>query len=159
RGGERLCLRGVTYGPFAPDREGRPFPTRKRCCDDLASLHALGANSIRLYHVPPEWLLDLADERGITLFMDISWPTHVCFLQSRRLQADARRCVRRAAEAGRVHPSVLVYNIGNEIPTDIVRWHGTRRVARFLEDLRDVVKQADPDGLVTYASYPPTEYL
>ena len=26
-------------------------------------------------------------------------------------------------------------------------------------ELRDVVKQADPDGLVTYASYPPTEYL
>ncbi len=159
RGGERLHLRGVTYGPFAPDREGRPFPTRKRFCDDLAGLQALGANSIRLYHVPPQWLLDLADERGITICMDIPWPTHVCFLQSRRAQADARRVIRRAAEAGRAHPSVLAYSVGNEIRTDIVRWHGTRRVARFLEELRDVVKQADPEGLVTYASYPPTEYL
>jgi O-antigen biosynthesis protein len=159
RGGERLRLRGVTYGPFAPDREGRPFPARKRFRDDLASLHALGANSIRIYHVPPEWLLDVADERGITIFMDIPWPTHVCFLESRRFQADARRRVRRAAEAGRTHPSILAYNIGNEIPTDIIRWHGTRRVARFLEDLRNVVKDADPYGLVTYASYPPTEYL
>ena len=142
-----------------PTAEGQPFPTRKRVCDDLARMQALGANSIRVYHVPPEWLLDLVDERGMTIFMDIPWPTHVCFLQSRRAQADARRSVRQAAEAGRDHPSILAYNIGNEIPTDIIRWHGTRRVERFLAELRDVVKQADPDGLVTYASYPPTEYL
>ena len=45
-------LRGVTYGPFAPDREGQPFPTRKRVCDDLASLQALGANSIRTLSCP-----------------------------------------------------------------------------------------------------------
>ncbi len=159
RGGERLSLRGVTYGPFGPDREGRPFPTRERFREDVAMLHALGANSIRLYHVPPGWLLDLADESGITIFMDIPWPSHLCFLQSRRAQADARRGVRLAAEAGRERPSVLAYSIGNEIPTDVVRWHGTRRVARFLEELGDVVKQAAPDGLVTYASYPPTEYL
>jgi GT2 family glycosyltransferase len=159
RGGERLRLRGVTYGPFAPNREGQPFPTRRRAGDDLAGLQALGANSIRVYHVPPEWMLDLVDERGLTIFLDVPWPTHVCFLGSRRAQADARRSVRRAAEAGRDHPGILAYNIGNEVPTDIIRWHGTRRIERFFAELRDVVKQADPDGLVTYASYPPTEYL
>ena len=142
-----------------PHREGHRFPARNRVCDDLASLHALGANSIRVYHVPPEWLLDLVDEHGMTIFLDIPWPAHVCFLRSRRAQAEARRSVRHAAEAGRDHPSILAYNIGNEIPTDIIRWHGTRRVERFLAELRDAVKQADPDGLVTYASYPPTEYL
>src|SRR5262249_35619845 len=39
------------------------------------------------------------------------------------------------------------------------RWHGPRRVERFLHELRDVVKQADPASMVTYANYPPTEYL
>ena len=65
----------------------------------------------------------------------------------------------RRPNSGRYHSCVAAYNIGNEIPTDIIRWHGTRRVERFLAELRDVVKQADPEGLVTYASYPPTEYL
>src|SRR5205085_3484192 len=51
------------------------------------------------------------------------------------------------------------YSVGNEIPPDIVRWYGARRVERFLAELRDVAKQTDPDGLVTYANYPPTEYL
>ncbi len=159
RGGRRLRCRGVTYGPFAPDPDGEPFPTRRRVCDDLASLQVLGADSIRVYHVPPEWFLDLVGEHGMTVFMDVPWPTHVCFLRSRRAQADARGIVRRAAEAGRGHPGILAYNIGNEIPTDIIRWHGTRRVERFLAELWDEVKQADPEGLVTYASYPPTEYL
>src|SRR4029077_9017265 len=76
-----------------------------------------------------------------------------------RSQAHARRLVRRAARRGRGHPSVMAYSGGNEIPRDVVRWHGARRVERFLADLRDVAKQTDPDGLVTYANYPPTEYL
>ena len=158
-GEEGTRLRGLTYGPFAPDAEGQPFPARSRVCDDLAKMQLLGANSIRTYHVPPPWLLDLVDENGLTVFMDIPWSTHVCFLQSRRAQADARRMVRQAASKGRYHSCIAAYNIGNEIPTDIIRWHGTARVERFLAELRDVVKQEDPAGLVTYASYPPTEYL
>src|SRR5262249_8113398 len=109
--------------------------------------------------VPPEWLLHLADEFGLNVFIDVPWPKHLCFLDSARAQMDARIQVMRAAFLGRNHPCVLAYSIGNEIPPNIVRWHGARRVERFLGELRDVVKQADPSGLVTYASYPPTEYL
>jgi GT2 family glycosyltransferase len=122
-------------------------------------MQAIGANSIRTYHSPPGWLLDLVDDRGMTIFVDVPWPKHVCFLQSPKAQAEARRIVRRAAACGRDHPSILAYSVGNEIPTDIIRWHGAQRVERFLAELRDVAKQADPDCLVTYASYPPTEYL
>ena len=53
----------------------------------------------------------------------------------------------------------MACSIANEIAPDIIRWHGARRVERFLGELCDVAKQADPDGLVTYANYPPTEYL
>lgn len=159
RGGERLRLRGLTYGPFAPSAKGHPFPARRRVDDDLDRMQAIGANSIRTYHVPPEWLLDLVDERGMSIFLDIPWPKHVCFLESHRAQADARQSVRRAAEIGRDHACVLAYGVGNEIPADIIRWHGARRVERFLAELQDVARQADPECLVTYASYPPTEYL
>jgi GT2 family glycosyltransferase len=53
----------------------------------------------------------------------------------------------------------LAYSIGNEIPPDILRWHGARRVERFLAALCDTARKTDPLALVTYASYPPTEYL
>src|SRR4029453_1417898 len=45
-----------------------------------------------------------------------------------------------------------------EIPADIVRWHGARKVEAFLSDLYHVAKDHDPDGLVTYTNFPTTEY-
>src|SRR5262245_50828549 len=164
RGGQRLWVQGVTYGPFAPDAEGLPFPTPQRVAGDFTQMRAAGINSVRTYHVPPEWFLRLAEESGLTVlvglpWLDVPWRKHLFFLKSRPIQREAREFVRRAAQLGRNHPCILAYCIGNEIPPDILRWHGARRVERFLAELRDVARQADPDGLVTYASYPPTEYL
>jgi GT2 family glycosyltransferase len=127
--------------------------------DDFARMRAVGINAVRTYHVPPDWFFHLADEAGVAVFVDIPWPKHVCFLDSARAQADARRAVALAAKAAHDHPSVLALSIGNEIPTDVVRWHGAGRVERFLAELGDLVKQTDPGRLVTYASFPPTEYL
>jgi GT2 family glycosyltransferase len=159
RGGRRLRLQGVTYGPFAPDANGQPFPGPDQVRDDFALMGAIGINSIRVYHLPPEWVFHLADRAAIAVFVDIPWAKHLCFLASRQAQQEARRQVRRAAERGRGHPSTLAYSVGNEVPPNIVRWHGARRVERFLRELADVARQADPDGLCTYANYPSTEYL
>ncbi len=159
RGGERLRVRGVTYGPFAPGADGQPFAAPARAAADFAAMRAAGINAVRTYHLPPDWLLGLADEHGLNVFIDVPWPKHLCFLDSAAAQREARQRVREAAQRGRDHACVLAYSIGNEVPPSVVRWHGARRVERFLAALRDEAKQADPDGLVTYASFPPTEYL
>jgi GT2 family glycosyltransferase len=157
--GERLRVRGVTYGPFAPDSEGHPFPPVERVAADFAQMQTIGINAVRTYHLPPEWFLERADQCGVGVFVDVPWPKHLCFLDSVRAQAHAREAVRQAAERGRKHPSLLAYCICNEIPANVVRWHGVGRVEQFLEELMDVSKQADPHGLVSYANFPPTEYL
>src|SRR6266404_5623249 len=159
RGGQRVHICGVTYGPFAPNEAGQPFPEPGQVAEDLACMRTAGINSVRTYHVPPEWLFYLAGENGVNVFVDVPWPKHLCFLDSVQARNEARRLVEQAAKRGRQHPCVFAYSIGNEIPPNVVRWHGARRVERFLAELRDVAKQADPEGLVTYASYPPTEYL
>jgi GT2 family glycosyltransferase len=159
RGRRRLRVCGVTYGPFAPNADGQPFPARERVAEDFARMCGAEINALRTYHVPPDWLLAEADEQGLAVFVDAPWPKHLCFLDSARAQREARLAVQRAAKCGQRHPCVLAYSVGNEIPPNIVRWHGARRVERFLAELKDVVKQADPGGLVTYANYPPTEYL
>jgi GT2 family glycosyltransferase len=159
RGSQRLRVCGVTYGPFACGSDDQPFPTPWRVEDDFARMRAAGINAIRTYHVPPDWLLELAAESEIAVYLDVPWPKHLCFLDSLAAQAEARHSVRRAAEHGRRHASILAYSIGNEIPASVVRWHGARRVERFLAELNDVAKQADPSVLTTYANFPPTEYL
>src|SRR6267142_1545078 len=159
RGAKPLLVQGVTYGPFAPGKDGVQFPAREQVRDDFGQMTFGGINSIRVYHVPPEWLLESADEQGMSVLIDVPWRKHLCFLDSDEARREARLAVRRAAERGRHHPSVLAYSIGNEIPPDVLRWHGRRRVERFLAELQDVAKQADPEALVTYANFPPTEYL
>src|SRR5215203_5684805 len=71
RGNQRLTVQGVTYGPFAPDEEGQQIPPRRQVRDDFVAMTEGGINAIRTYHVPPEWVLGLADEHGINVFIDI----------------------------------------------------------------------------------------
>ena len=159
RDGRRLRVQGVTYGPFAPDGNGNPLPSPERARQDFAQMRAIGVNSARIYHTPPEWFLNLASAEGMTVLIDVAWPNDVCFLDSAAYQREARQAVRAAVERGAGHSSVFAYSLGNEIPSDIARWHGASRIERFLSELRDVAKQADPNCLATYANYPSTEYL
>src|SRR5260370_38446817 len=99
---------------------------------------AAGINAIRTYHVPPDWLLELAEEQRLVVLIDVPWPKHLCFLDSAAAQREARAAVGRAAEVGRRFSSVLAYSIGNEVPPDVVRWHTPPRVEHFLADLANV---------------------
>src|SRR3954469_8845123 len=62
RGDERLSMRGVTYGPFLPTEPRTPFPPRRVVRQDCAQIVEAGFNSLRTYHVPPPWFLDLVGE-------------------------------------------------------------------------------------------------
>src|SRR5262249_2708016 len=121
RGGRRLSVQGVTYGPFAPNGEGLPFPTLAQARDGFGLMRAPGINAFRTYHVPPEGLLRLAEERGLSVFLDVPWGKHLCFFESATARQEAREAVRQAAQRGREHSCILAYSIGNEISPEIVR--------------------------------------
>ena len=63
RGANRFRVQGVTYGPFAPGDDGLPFPAKEMVRRDFAQMRQIGINAIRVYHMPPTWLLELAEER------------------------------------------------------------------------------------------------
>jgi GT2 family glycosyltransferase len=157
--GETLWVRGVTYGTFRPDALGQEFHDRERGERDFAQMAANGMNAVRTYTVPPRWLLDAAERYALRVMVGLPWEQHVAFLDERaRARAIVER-VREGVSACAGHPAVLCYAIGNEIPAPIVRWHGRRRVERFVEQLYRAAKAEDPEGLVTYVNYPTTEYL
>jgi O-antigen biosynthesis protein len=159
-GEQRLQIRGVTYGTFRPrGAADEQFPSPLEVADDFARMAAAGVNAVRTYTVPPDWLLDLALEHGHRVIVGLPWEQHVTFLdESARAEAICRR-VREGVRACRRHPAVLCYAVGNEIPSSIVRWHGPRRIERFLHRLARTVRDEDPGALVTYVNYPSTEYL
>jgi glycosyltransferase involved in cell wall biosynthesis len=155
----KFHVKGLTYGPFAPNDQNELFPSRDQVARDFQQIRELGANLLRLYSPPPPWLLDLAEEHALKLLIDIPWAKQLCFLNSQKTKAEAREIVRSVVKNCRRHPAVFAYSVVNEIPAEIVRWSGVRKTTDFIEELIDVAKDADPDCLCTFASFPPTEFL
>jgi GT2 family glycosyltransferase len=157
---QKFFARGVSYGPFAPNSRGESYPEPERADGDFALMSELGANLVRTYVMPPSWLFELAAKRGLWLMPGISWPQHLTFFDSPEMVRDIRDTFRREmAVLRQFKETIFAYSIGNEIRSDIVRWHGPRAVSRFLAELYDLGKQYDPEGLFTYSNYPSAEYL
>src|SRR5688500_6854744 len=123
-GGEKLYVRGVTYGPFGPDGTPAEYRDRATVSRDFARVAAAGFNSVRVYSVPPTWLLDAAAEEDLRVLVGLPWEQHVAFLDESRRAADIARRVAAAVDACAGHPAILAYAIGNEIPAPVVRWYG-----------------------------------
>jgi O-antigen biosynthesis protein len=157
-GAEKFWLRGVTYGTFAP-REGSDYPTPERVTQDFALMRAAGINTVRIYTAPPTYLLDEAARQGLRVIVGLAWTQHICFLDDPQTAEQIRAQVRRDVQSCANHPAVLAFAIGNEIPAQIVRWHGARKIERFLKRLYQDVKRIAPRKLVTYVNFPPTDYL
>jgi glycosyltransferase involved in cell wall biosynthesis len=158
-GNEKLYIRGVTYGTFRPRKDGSEYPDPEVVEQDFARMSANGLNAIRTYTVPPRWLLDAAQRHGLYVMVGLPMERYVGFLSDKKGAPNIDVLVRAGVRICAGHPAVLCYTIGNEIPASIVRWHGHRRIERYLKRLYQAAKAEDPDGLVTYVNYPSTEYL
>src|SRR5256886_700830 len=158
-GKEKFWVRGISYGTFFVDENGEERFTPETVERDFAQMAANGFNVVRVHTGPPRWLLDVALEHGLRVMVGLNWGEHMAFLDEpgkvEQIEAGIRRWIRVCAD----HPAVFGYSIGNEIPASIVRWHGRRRVERFIERLYRIAKEEDPHALVTYVNYPSTEYL
>jgi glycosyltransferase involved in cell wall biosynthesis len=161
----RYAFRGVTYGTFRPrDGDIARFPPPSQVERDLAAMREAGFNVVRTYTPPPPDVLELAAGYGLHLLPDAFYPDWRYTLGSsrreqRRIAREARTEVRSVARRLAGREAVLALSLGNEIPADVLRWVGTERIAALIEELAEVVRDEDPELLVTYANYPTAEYL
>jgi glycosyltransferase involved in cell wall biosynthesis len=158
-GDKKFFLKGVTYGPFAPDEQGEYFGRRSRVAADLQMAAESGFNLLRIYYVPPDWFLEECERAGLRVLISAPWPQNVAFLQNTAIRRGVIKSFRESVARHAGHPAVFGYLVGNEIDSTMVRWLGARRVTEFLEQLILVGKEANPNVLFSYASFPPTEYL
>jgi hypothetical protein len=151
-GNQKYWVRGVTYGTFQPNEGGDDYPDSRVLDRDFAAMVSSGFNTVRVYTVPPQRLLDVAAGHGLRVIVGLPWEQHVAFLDDpvtvNRIIASVREGVARCVG----HAAVFCYAIGNEICAPVARWHGKRRIERFLARLGDVVRGCDPSALVTYVN-------
>lgn len=158
-GGGKFLVKGVAYGPFAPNDRGEPFAGPDQTARDLALIRQLGANLVRVYVPPPVWFLDLALEHELRVFIDFPWNKDACFLDSSETQREIRDLIRRQLRPALGHKGVFAVSVANELPADIVRWSGARPVEDFIDSLVDAVKTIEGSTLCTFGNFPPTEFL
>jgi GT2 family glycosyltransferase len=157
--GKRQFIRAVTYGSFAANDAGEPFPPFDVLRADFALIRASGANAVRLYTPPSDRIADAAADAGLWLIADLCWGPRSCELADRGTVRSMVEYTRAHARRLRGHQAMLLWGIGNEIPPLIARWHGRAQVESFLRELAEAVKEEVPDALVTYCNHPPTEYV
>jgi GT2 family glycosyltransferase len=158
-GDKKFFVKGVTYGPFEPDREGNYLGRPEQVEVDLALMCQVGLNVVRIYHSPPRWFLDRCAAAGMRVLVTLPWEKHVEFLRERATRKQIAQTVRAAVKAHAGHPAIFGYLVGNEISSTMARWLGANRVIEFVEELIRIGRASDPGALFSYATYPPTEYL
>jgi O-antigen biosynthesis protein len=163
-GDERFHFRGVTYGTFEPREDGHRFPELNRVKRDFESMRDASFSVVRTYTAPPEDVLGLAADWELRVLAGAYWPDwrYLVGASRRAVRAvarEARREVGRTARRLAGNEQVLGIVLGNEVPADVVRWVGTGTISSLLAELCGVVREEDPEALVTYANYPTAEYL
>ena len=145
-------------GPFAR-MKGSNYPSPDVVERDFTAIKNAGLNTVRVYTVPPRWLLDLAAAHGLRLMIGLPWEQHIAFLDDKIRVRDIINRVRDYVRQCAGHPAVLCYAVGNEIPP--LSFVGTASAGSKISSLRlcQVVRREDPGALLTYVNYPTTEYL
>ena len=106
-GENKFFIQGVTYGPF---REGDDhLGTPEKVSRDFRLVAAAGFNTLRVYHPPPKWFLDLVAEHGLRVMVTVPWQRRVLFLDDGAVRKEIRASVRRAAK--QVPPCVRVLGL------------------------------------------------
>ncbi len=157
--GTPFFMRGVSYGPFKPNSRDEPFPEDPRLAEDLRHIASLGCNTLRIYELPTPTVLREAEAHGLRLFVGIPWTDHVDFLSDSALCRHIEERIAAAAKEFGGNACIAAFLVGNEIEKTLVRWMGPQRVRDFVEKLITITRQHAPQTLVSYATYPSTEYL
>jgi glycosyltransferase involved in cell wall biosynthesis len=157
--GADFLVKGVTYGTFSEDSTGFRFPDPATVATDFRLMREAGINTLRTYTVPPRWLLDAAEQAGLMVIVGTFWEGRRLIYDDHAERLAAMKAVAHAVRSCRNHPALLMYCIGNEIPSDIIRWYGQDVIEGFLREMTALVHREDPGCLVTFANYPPAEYL
>ena len=158
--GEPLFVRGISYGAFRPDEADREYADEQLIERDFAQMAAFGINTVRIPHtMPPRSLLDMAAKHGLRVMVGLSAEQSAGHLIDRNLPRDFVAQFRAKVRLCAGHPALLCVALGNEIMASQARWLGCRRIARYLHWLYTIVKEEDPEAIVTYVNYPTTEYL
>jgi len=145
--GQPVTIRGLSRHQFLAGKGMSLSVAEDR--RDIEDLKALGANFVRLAHyTQSQDVYDACDELGLMVWTEIpAWQTSAGSLGSEAVWASAAEPqLRGMVEQNRNHPSVVVWSVANEIPSD------KPEAAAYVAKAIAYVKSLDSSRLLTFAS-------
>lgn len=152
--GKRVIMRGAS---IHEDAEGRGDALTAADMDEvIRQLKALGANATRAQHPLNPALMERLDAAGIMVWMGVgpvdapgAWTS-----KTPKLVEQAKDRVRQSLFQLQTHPSLIVWNLANEVARN-----GHRDgQARYIDAMARELKQRDPGrlvGLDVWGKFPP----
>ena len=114
----------------------------------LVLLKQMGCNAIRTSHnMPSQWQMDLCDSLGLLVMAESfdMWKYAKCKNGYARFYNDWwRRDLTNLVLSNRLHPSIVMWSIGNEIPEQ-----GSKEGNRMTRDMQNLMHQLDHTRPVT----------
>jgi len=161
RDGRRLLLNGTAIklhgASLQEDAKGSGDAMSAAQMDKtIAELKALGANATRSQHPLNPALLERLDAAGIMVYVGIgpvdapgAWTS-----KTPKLRAQAKRRVRQSLYQAQIHPSIIAWNLANEVAGN----GHTGGQASYIDEMARELHQRDPGRLVAldvWGSHPP----
>lgn len=152
-------IKGVTYDLKYPKVSHYSQIPRQVFENDFKLMKEAGINTIRLYGMPPEFLLDLADKYNIKVIETVVFPGDwTDFNSPYQLQALKREAIRNMTRDMN-RECIYAWSIWNDAPWtygtgkgDVIRNYGKEKVSAFLKEIYEAVKKHDPLRPVTAAT-------
>jgi GT2 family glycosyltransferase len=157
--GVPVQIRGVCYGPYPLNQNGFHEPDVDTIARDFRLLQSWGMNVVRLYEVPSRDLTIQAEKYQLMLWVGLNWNEFNLYQLEYNDQQKLLHQIKEQAKAIAEFPQVAVVFIGNELDRGMLRLIGVERAYLFLEEAVRVVRAILPEVLITYATFPSTEYL
>jgi len=145
--GAPITLRGINRHEFAPGVGQSLSVAQNR--RDMADIKALGANFVRLAHYSQSQdVYNDCDELGLLVWTEMpAWQSSAATLSSPEVWKNyAQPELEAMVHQLRNHPSVIIWSVANEIPSD------KPEVAAYIAKAVNYVHSLDPSRLVTFAS-------
>jgi cellulose synthase/poly-beta-1,6-N-acetylglucosamine synthase-like glycosyltransferase len=157
--GRPFLVRGIHYSPWPPGTgptKDYAWPDERAVARDLATIQALGANTILVHDAPPS-IFPQAGRRGLMVIESfyINWQS---IGDDALFEARAAEIVRSAEEIGG-EPNLLAILLGNEVLEWVLRERGAPYIEGRLRLLYDEVKRVAPHVPVSHANWPVTRQL
>lgn len=145
--GKPIVLRGINRHEFAPGVGQTVSPAQN--LRDMEDIKSLGANFVRLTHYSQSQdVYDDCDKLGLLVWTEMpAWQSSAATLTSPEVWREyAAPQLEQIVKQHRNHPSVVIWSVANEIPSDQPAVEG------YVEKAIDLVHRLDPSRLATFAS-------